>query len=165
MRRAAHLSVTILLFATACEAPEPAPAPVVDTAADEAAINAVRDAEVAGFVARDTMGAHLAADAVLMPPGEPAVVGIDAIRTWVSRFWSQVASVAVNYTSTDLTVSGDWAVERYAGTFTITPTAGADPFTETFKGIHVYRREADGSWKMVYDIWNPDSGAPAPPSS
>jgi ketosteroid isomerase-like protein len=34
--------------------------------------------------------------------------------------------------------------------------AGADPVDMTNKGIHIYKRQADGSWKMVQDVWNSD---------
>lgn len=135
--------------------------PVVDTAADVAAINAVREAEVAGLTARDPSVGYLAADAVLMPPGEPAVAGIDAIRSWAEAFIAQTQSVSVNYTMTDIHVSGDWAVEHYTGTLNATMTGG-EAMSETVKGIHVYRREPDGSWKMVYDVWNSDAPPTAP---
>ena len=39
----------------------------------------------------------------------------------------------------------------------VTPRAGGEAVTETFKGIHVYRRQADGSWKIAQDAWNMDA--------
>ena len=40
--------------------------------------------------------------------------------------------------------------------------AGAKPMTEGMKGIHVYRRQADGSWKITKVIWNGDQRLDAP---
>ena len=55
---------------------------------------------------------------------------------------------------------GDVAIERYSGLFTVTPKAGGDAVAENIKGIHVYRRQADGSWKMTHDVWNSDDPLP-----
>ena len=154
-------SILIFIAAAACTPPDAA-TPMVDTAADAAAVNAVREAEAAALSSGDVSSAYLSEDAVLMPPDAPAVVGIDAIRTWATEFMAQVSSVSVNYTDTNVTVSGDWAIETYAGTMTLTPAGGGDAMTQSVKGIHVYRREADGSWKMVYDVWNTDAPPPSP---
>lgn len=150
--------LTCVLVA-ACAPQDTAPPPM-DTAADEAAVNAVREAEVAAIASGDASGAYLSADAVMMPPGEPAVVGIEAIRAWAGEFLGMFESVEPSYTESEITVSGDWAVERYAGTITMTPGGGGEAMTEAMKGIHVYRREPDGSWKMVYDVWNTDTPPP-----
>ncbi len=48
--------------------------------------------------------------------------------------------------------------EPMVGTVTLTP-AGGETVSETMKGIHIYQRQGDGSWKMVEDVWNFD---PAP---
>ncbi len=127
--------------------------------ADIAAVNAVREQEVAAFSSAEPNMGYLAADAVLMPPNEPAVSGTEAIDAWVRDFLAQFTAT-VAYTSSEITVSGDWAIEHYAGTLTLTPVGGGDPMEEVLKGIHVYRRGADGSWKMVYDVWNGDAPPP-----
>ncbi len=127
--------------------------------ADIAAVNAVREQEVAGIAAGEVDISYLAQDAVMMPPNEPALNGVTAIDEWLGNFLSQFAA-SLNYTSSEITVSGDWAIEHYAGTLTLTPVGDGDSMAEVLKGIHVYRREADGSWKMVYDVWNSDAPAP-----
>ena len=147
----------VALAAAAC-APQGEPSQE-DLEVDIAAVNAVREQEVAAIASGEANTAYLAADAVLMPPNEPAVSGIDAIDTWFRDFLAQF-TVTANYTGSEITVSGDWAIEHYTAALTLTPVGGGDPMEEVLKGIHVYRREADGSWKMVYDVWNSD----APPS-
>ena len=153
-----RIALCLAAFAAAACAPQGEPSQE-DIEADIAAVNAVREQEVAAIASGEPNTAYLAADAVLMPPNEPAVSGIDAIDAWVRDFMAQFTATA-NYTSSEITVSGDWAIEHFAGTLTLTPVGGGDPMEEVIKGIHVYRREADGSWKMVYDVWNSD----APPS-
>ena len=60
-----------------------------------------------------------------------------------------------------MVVSGDLAVHRFTGELTLTPKAGGDAVTEAIKGLHVLRKQADGTWKITQDVWNTDRPAPA----
>ncbi len=51
-----------------------------DMEADIAAVNTVREREVVAIASGEANTAYLAADAVLMPPNEPRVSGIDAME-------------------------------------------------------------------------------------
>jgi ketosteroid isomerase-like protein len=134
-----------------------------DTAADVDAINQVREREIAAFSGGDIDGvlAVFATDALIMPPNEPAVNGHDAMRTWAQGMWDQF-TVSGRYASSNVTVAGDWAIEQYTGSLTLTPKAGGVAMEEQFKGIHIYRRQPDGSWVIVQDIWNSNAPPPAP---
>jgi uncharacterized protein (TIGR02246 family) len=128
----------------------------VTSGPDVDAIRAVSAAEFAALVAEDA-DAHLATmteDCVMLPPGEPAVVGHEAVAAWDAEF-SEMFDISGGYTGSEVVVLGDWAIERYTGEITVTPAEG-DAATETIKGIHIYRRQDDGSWKIAQDIWNSD---------
>jgi ketosteroid isomerase-like protein len=160
------VSVLVLLaFAVACGqqaeevASDEAAAPTVSTEADVEAIAAVQDQEVEVFLSGDANLSHLADNAVLMPPNEPAVVGIEAARAWATEFFDQFTVNVLDYKDKHIVVAGDVAIEQYAGSWTFAPNDGGDPTSLTFKGTHVYERQTDGSWKMALDIWNYD-GAP-----
>ena len=56
-------------------------------------------------------------------------------------------------------MTSDWAYERFSFSRTMTPTGGGEPTTARGKGIHVYRRQSDGSWKLARDLWNSDEAA------
>ena len=152
------------LQACASKAEPPAQAAQANTENDVAAINAAQDRELAMAATgnADSMATVVTSDAELMPPNEPAVHGLDAVKKWAETMFSQ-ASVSGRYTSSDVTVSGDLAVARFAGELTITQKAGGAPITERIKGIHVMKRQPDGSWKIAQDVWNSD--APAVPAS
>ncbi len=150
--------VLVALSLVAACAPR-AGAPAAATQADTAAVNDVRQQEVAAVSTGDTALAYMADDILFMPPNEPAVVGIAAARAWFGGLLRQFRA-SVSYTSTKVVFAGDLAVEQYTGTLTLTPVAGGQPTTEVFKGLHVYRRDAGGVWKMVHDVWNSDT-APA----
>lgn len=151
----------VLSLAAACNeqgqevASTEGPAPMVSSEADIQAVTAVRNQEVAAFTSGDATLPHVSNDVVIMPPGELGVVGSEAAQRWAADFMSRFAINSLDYTDTDIIVAEDWAIERYAGSVTLTPTDG-EQVTETIKGIHIYERQADGSWKITQDVWNFD---------
>jgi uncharacterized protein (TIGR02246 family) len=101
-------------------------------------------------------------DVVVMPPGEPAVRGREALRVWLERQFTQ-SKIGSSTVSEDLQIHGDWAVERLTRHSTITPAAGGAAVSETGRSVHVYRRRPDGMWRIAQDIWTSDTNAtPAP---
>lgn len=42
------------------------------------------------------------------------------------------------------------------------PIDGGEALEDLCKGIIVYRRQADGGWKVARDIWNSDGSAATP---
>jgi uncharacterized protein (TIGR02246 family) len=159
-----HRLVAVTLLALAACARASAPA-ATDTAADIAAVNAVREREAAALNSGniDSALAVYAADVQMMSPNEKVIVGAPALRTWLENFLA-TATVSARYTSSVVDVSGDLAVDRYTGELTVTPkAAGATTMTEVIKGVHVMRRQADGSWRITQDVWNSDAPPPAPP--
>ena len=160
-----HLSLLLLLFIAACApAAEEPVEEAATTEADVEAINAVREQEVAAINAEDIEGflACFTDDAVLMPPNEPPAIGEEAMRSWSEEFLNQF-TVQGAYTFSDVVVAADWAFERYSGNWTLTPKAGGEPISDNLKGIHIYQRQADDSWKITWDTWNSDN--PVAPSS
>ena len=90
-----------------------------------------------------------------MPPNEPPIVGKAALRSWFLRVTDQF-SIDLDFSVEEVKTSGDWAFERFSFRRTMTPAGGGEPATARGKGIHVYRRQSDGSWKIARDIWNSD---------
>jgi len=45
----------------------------------------------------------------------------------------------------------------------VTPPGAAEPVGDQGKGVEVWKKQRDGSWKVVLDIFNSDVPAPAPP--
>ena len=153
----------VTLQACSSKAPPPEQAGEANTVKDVAAINAVQDREVAMVATSsgDSLITIVTSDAAYMPPDEPAVHGRDGVKKWAETAFSQV-SMTGRYTSSDVTVFGDLAVARYTAELTITPKAGGSPATEHIKGIHVLKRQPDGTWKIAQDVWNSDAPAVAP---
>jgi uncharacterized protein (TIGR02246 family) len=154
--------IGILLGLTACTSTTPA----ADTSAAVAAVTQLVSREIAAFSAMDTatLGNVFEDSVVAMPPNEPAIQGRAAFIAWAQALGDQF-TIAGEYTSNDVTVSGDLAVHRYVGRLTMTPKAGGEAMSESIKGVHVLRRQADGSWRITQDVWNADEPPPAAPVS
>ena len=144
--------------APAAEQPGAAAEEPATTEADEAAIENLRSDFVTAYNAEDVDGllSLFTADAVRMPPDEPAVSGTEELRTYFSRRFEQ-ADADLSVTTQEVEVAGDWAFGR--GTFgvTATPAVGGEPVEYKGKWINIMKREADGSWKIADNIYNTDT--------
>ena len=96
-----------------------------------------------------------AADGVLMPPHHPSVQGHPAIVQYFRTLFAR-SRFRFAFTSSDIRIDGDTAVERVTYTATIWPGDDAPPIEDAGKGVHVYRRQPGGPWKLTHDIWNSD---------
>ena len=126
-----------------------------DVAAEEEAVRQVDSEIVAAINANniDAMLAFYAEDARMLPPGAQPVVGKDAIRDLANAFVS--AGVVVTHNLEEVVVSkgGDLAYVSYSYELSFTGPEGT-PVTETGKDITIYKKAADGSWKLAIDMWS-----------
>jgi uncharacterized protein (TIGR02246 family) len=135
--------------------------PAADTAADEAAIHAVGSAWGNAYNAAnaEALVALYAEDALVSPPGVPALRGHDAIREY---FTKDVAASAeggygIKINPGEVGIAGDvaWA----SGTWTVSDKSGTA--VDTGKDVTVYRKK-HGKWLLIRDIWNSDAPPPPP---
>lgn len=152
-----RLSLSLALaLATAVAACGPPAPPAVDLEAEgEALMQLSRDwSDVAATGDIDAIVAFWADDAVLMPPGGPPVRGKAAIRAYVEAA-QQVPGFAISWEPLEVHVaeSGDMAYMIEQNVTTVHDELG-NPVVTYGKGVTVWRRQADGSWKNVVDIWN-----------
>jgi uncharacterized protein (TIGR02246 family) len=106
-----------------------------------------------GFAKNDASitASGFADNAVVFPPDANMIKGKKAIEEfWKTVMASGVKKVALN--TVEISVSGDFAVERGTGVLTIRPEAGT-AVEQNIKYVVVWRHEAD-SWKNMWDIWN-----------
>jgi uncharacterized protein (TIGR02246 family) len=96
----------------------------------------------------------LADDAIMFPPGQPPVIGKAAIREFV-RSSLAVPGFSVSWVSDVVRVatSGDIAYTFGRSRYTFPGSTGAIQ-TMNAKGVAIWRKEADGQWRCVADIWN-----------
>jgi len=147
----ATTSVFVVCLA-ACSQQQPA-APPDTRAADEATIR-TNDADFAKAAAGkdlDKCASLYLDDAVLFSPGVPAVLGKDNIRKFFDRM---LAAPNMQFPFSDVTVdvarSGDLAEDRGSFQVTVTDKKGR-PATQTGRYVLVWKKQADGSWKIAAD--------------
>lgn len=146
----------ILLSACFLAACDPANSPALRQDADQ--IEAADDAQVAAIAAEDIDGvvAPYAPDAILRIPGAPQVEGVDAMRShYEGLFNDPNGALSIARENTIVASAGDYGVTE--GTFSVTYTNGATnlPETQTGNYLMVWRRQDDGSWKIIRDVVTP----------
>jgi uncharacterized protein (TIGR02246 family) len=100
----------------------------------------------------DTAGctAIYAEDAMMLPPNQPMVRGKQAIKEFNQRMLNQVGG-SISNRIVEFSVEGDLAYQ--VGTYAITDTKTPDQG----KFVNIFRRQQDGSWKLLVAIYNSDN--------
>jgi uncharacterized protein (TIGR02246 family) len=151
--RAASLAAA-LAFAACTQQPAPTPSAPPDTrAADEAALRALIKDWSAAAQAKDAgkFVSVYADDAVVMMAGAPDIRGLAAIREGIPAMMQDPAfALSFEADRVEVARSGDLAYET--GSYSMTMT-GPDKKPATEKGhyVVVWRKGADGAWKVVVD--------------
>lgn len=158
--RFGHVTAICLLAATGCGAP-PHPG-VGDAVGAIASLRALDSALSAAVAARDAErpAASYAENAVLMPVAEPIVEGRDAIGDeWRHVFGIPGFKNTSRLIAVDVSGAGDLAYLR--GVYE-SPMLGTDgqQVIERGKWVSVCKRQADGAWRIVVDIFNTDAPPP-----
>ena len=156
--------LSLLAFATACQTQ----ATSETRAADEATLRKLDDewSKAAGS-SRDVEKtvSYYSDDAVVMPPNIPTLTGKEAIRgLWKSMLESPSFSGGWQATKVEVARSGDLAYVSGNYEFKETDAAGK-PITDKGKYLEVWKKQADGNWKCVADMFNSDLPNAAPPES
>jgi uncharacterized protein (TIGR02246 family) len=155
-------AITIGMVGTGCEEGHlnsPTSQQGADTrAADQATIRAASQewSNAASNHDLEKAVSFYADDATYNPPGAPLAAGKDAIR----KVWTNVMAIPggnLRWASSKVEVarSGDLAYDTGAYTLTKNDKDGK-PVTTKGKYVVVWKKQADGKWKVIEDIDNPD---------
>jgi len=101
----------------------------------------------------EAIKAHYASDAVMIIPGQAPFVGIDAIMGDYNQYAADKAGKYVpGAETTAISLGGDVAYGEvnYQTTFT-NPTTKAVETRDRYN-LTVFKKQADGSWKVVRDV-------------
>jgi ketosteroid isomerase-like protein len=145
-----HIFVTLILFSLLCTAS------AADTKAIEQVLRDLDDqwSAAAGVKDFEKIVSFYSDDAVVMPPNAPRATTKEAIRT----IWKDLltdASISWKTKEVEVAQSGDLAYS--SGTYEVTlndPTG--TPVKDRGKYLEVWKKQADGTWKCVMDMWNSD---------
>jgi uncharacterized protein (TIGR02246 family) len=157
-------SILIILALTGCN----------QLSSHDAAVKAIQDTEAQwnqDYASRDVdkIMDHYADDAVLMVPGTPISNGKAAIREGTKPMAADPA-MALKFASTRVEVakSGDLAWTQGTYTLTLTDPQSHQVINDHGSYVTTFRKQPDGSWKVVADIATsevpPSAPTPAPPT-
>lgn len=97
-------------------------------------------------------------DASMYPFGMPIAKGQEAIRATMAKLMAPGVSVSWKATKAEVAAAGD--VGYTTGAYEATGPAGSDKG----KYVTVWKKQANGTWKVAEDIFNPDSTPESAPS-
>jgi uncharacterized protein (TIGR02246 family) len=157
-------ALALAVIVAGCSQAPPPSAP--DTReADAKAIRAVEATWVQAFATKDVekIAAVYTDDASVFITDSPVINGIAAIKAALKPMVED-KNFSITFTSTKVEVarSGDLAYSQGAYTMTMSAPKTKKVLTEKGKFVTVFKKQADGSWKAVADIFNAD--APAAPA-
>jgi ketosteroid isomerase-like protein len=128
----------------------------LDAKAEEAKL-LKRDAEWAAAAAGkdvEKIISYWSDDALVMPPGQPSLEGKAALRSFVTDSL-KIPGFQIRWKSDKVSFSPDGKLAYMRGTneTTVTGSDGA-PTTLHGRAVTIWRRDSDGQWRCVVDIWN-----------
>ena len=140
----------------------PAP-PAVDLDAERQKLEEAVAAYNTAASARDVekIVALYTSDASILPPDSPEAKGTEGVRSFASSLVA-LSGFGVEFGKpvVHISPSGDMAYAVTDARLSFNDPSGA-PVVEEARDVHVWRKEADGYWKVALDIWN--SGLAATP--
>jgi len=158
MTKIFHIAIVLLLLSTACTQPPPP-----DTrAADESALREADTQWSKSATARDIEGivAFYTDDAALMPPNAPITTGKEAIRASWAQLLSPGFSLTWQPNKVEVAGSGDLGYSMGIYQLTMKDPKGKD-VADRGKYVEIWKKQADGKWKAVSDMFNSDLPAPS----
>ena len=132
-------------------------------AADEAAIREADAASIRAIAAKqiDATVSFYDEQASILMPNAPIVTGRQDIRkAWEQMFAIPGFSLVPKTTRIEVARSGDLAYAQGTYQFTANDSQGK-AVNDRGKFVVVWKKQTDGTWKAVADIWNSDSPPPA----
>ena len=154
MTRLRNLILVLLLPLAACGGP-------ADRSADTAKLmQTSRDwSRAAAGGNLDAILAYWADDAVVIQPGEPTLRGKAQIRAYLERSL-KAPGFRIAWEPVEGAVSADGTM-GYLVENTVASVTGPDgkPVTQRYRGVTVWRKQPDGSWKAAEDMITPGPAA------
>ena len=152
------MKTLFLLSATALVLAASGCAPQVDVEAEAAAIRAAEDEalEIAQAKDAERWASVYADDARVFPPNALLVTGKEAIRNLFAELFAS-PGFEIDWEVTRVEVSRAGDLGYVVGTHEATVNdAEGNPITDRGKWIAIWKKQADGTWKCIEDIWNSD---------
>ena len=128
----------------------------IDIDSERAALRSTADSYHQAASAKDAQSVvtFYADDAIMVPPNANRVEGIDDVRDYRFGF-IETEGVELRFETVRVEVSsgGDLGWTLAIGDVTFVGPDG-QPGRDRVRDFHTWKKQEDGSWKIVVDIWN-----------
>lgn len=95
-------------------------------------------------------------DAVFLPANHSAETSRPAIMKINKNFFAEFTPGSFEISMEDRILAGDWAFERGTYQFTAMPNDGGQLVADRGRYVVILQRQADGSWRWLWDMENSD---------
>ncbi len=173
MKKLLFLSGAVVLYLTACTNQQNQPAgnqKTIDSLS--AIINKDHSSEVAAIMKADSAWDKASAaksvegwlnfytdGAIMMPPGEPVCRAKTSREASIKNMFA-IPGVSLRFQSTKVEVSKMGDLGYAVGVYQFSSKdAKGNVLNETGKYCETWKKQPDGNWKCIVDIWNADKPA------
>lgn len=150
--------VALSLFSCAPAGEQAAP---FDEDAVAREVKAARKALDAAMAAEDIDGylAHFLEDAVWMPPNSEEFIGHSLARRKLESLFQFADVEGTTQIEEQVVMGPDWVADRGEYHILLYPKDGeGEPVGDVGSYLALWKKDADGKWKIAADIWNSDRG-------
>jgi len=155
--RGRALMATLAIALCACQQ-----APPDESAAAADAILAADAAWEKVFTGGDTSAAVAAVETngSMLAPNAPIATGHDDVRSAIAAFYA-IPGLTLHWQATKVEAARSGDMGYSMGTYEMSFTGpDGNPATDHGKYVTIWRKQDDGTWKVVADIFNSDLPAP-----
>jgi len=103
---------------------------------------------------------YYAEDARVLPPDSATISGRAAIAAFLRSFGTVRQ---MRFSVLALEGRNDLAYVHGAYEMSVVPAGATAPVGDKGKYVEIWKKQKDGTWKVVLDIWNSDLAAPVSP--
>ena len=97
---------------------------------------------------------RFAEDAVVMPPNDSTLYGLAEVRAWWEEYFQYFRITSSVQTEREITVANDHMFDRTSASITIVPKESGARIQDDMRGLTIWKRQADGGWKISHQMWN-----------
>lgn len=102
----------------------------------------------------DKIVSYFADDAIVLSPGQPAAKGKESLRKFVEESL-KIPGFSISWKSSDIKFSPDGKLAyMYGENMTKMNDSTGKKISIPGRGYSIWRKEADGTWKCVVDVFN-----------
>ena len=102
----------------------------------------------------ETLVSQYAEDAVVMPPNDSTLYGVAEVRAWWEEYFQYFRITSSVETECEMTAVDDQIFDRRSVSVTILSKQSGARIRDDMRSLIVWKRQADGSWKISHQMWN-----------